>query len=544
MMSESSLARYLEKQPARPAKNLAPKGSRIIGDIAQQKKRQEILLRLEAVRELARRTLLRFTEYTMEDYVADWFHRVICKELDGFLASVLEKKSPRLIICAPPRHGKTELISRRFPAYAFGRNPDLRMIATSYGSTLASDNNRDVQRIIDSPDYADLFPETLLQGMGAKGDASFIRTSEAFEIVHRRGAYKCAGVLGPITGKGGDILILDDPVKSAEEAHSEVVRQKSWDWFVQDFTSRLEPGGGVLIIMTRWHEDDIVGRLIEKMKVTGDQEWKVLSFPAIAESDEEHRKAGEALCPSRYPLDALGRIRRGTEGTNEVGLGSRAWNALYQQRPSSKEGEIFKRDNWNYVNLPDWFYGATPQERRRYMTKELSVERLVQAWDTAIGGKKKNDFAACTTLGVTSKGYVAFKVWKGQLKYPEMRREVQLQYDEWLPDVVVIEGGGAAAGKAVIQDLDKDTRIPLKEIITSKDKELRADIISPTHEAGKCFLPERQSWVASFVDSAAMFPAAKNDDDLDSWMLAMEEARGGPRMVQFSDEALAILGVL
>ena len=542
MLSQASIARYLEDKGSRQPRNIAPKGTRIIGDLSQQQRRKEILLRLEAVRELARRTLLRFTEYTMEDYSADWFHKVLCRELDKFFDAVIAKQSPRLIICAPPRHGKTELVSRRFPAYALGKCPDLKIIATSYGSTLAADNNRDVQRIIDSLDYADLFPETVLCGMGVKGDDRYVRTTEAFEIVKRRGSYKNAGVLGPITGKGGNILILDDPVKDDADAHSETMREAAWKWFISTFMTRAEPGAGVLIIMTRWHEDDIVGRLLTKME-KGGEEWKVLSFPAIAEVDEDHRKTGEALCPTRYPLDALERIRRGSMDTNEVGVGSRVWDALYQQHPSSKAGEQFKRENWQYFRICDELGSMSPRERRRYLTRDLGVERLIQAWDTAIGSKEKNDFAACTTLGVTKNSYLVLDVWKNKIKYPEMRREIQLRYDEWIPDVVVIEGGGAAAGKAVIQDLDKDTCIPLKEIITSKDKELRADIVSPTHEAQRCYLPEGAGWVSSFVDTAAKFPHVKNDDDLDSWMLAMEEARTGTRMVQFSDEALAILGV-
>ena len=536
-MSASSLDRLLANKPKpgyRSSKKVAP---RILSPEEMEKKK-ELLRKLEAIKELSRRSLLRFTEYTEEGYHADWFHKILCTALDKFLQDVVEKKSPRLIVLAPPRHGKSELVSRRFTSYVMGRYPDMKIIATSYGSSLAEDMNRDVQRIVDSQDYRDLFPATKLAGPGVEGSQLYVRTHECFEIVKHKGVYKNAGVLGQITGKGGDILICDDPVKDYEDAYSDVMRNKSWNWFVNTFMSRADPGAGVLIIMTRWHEDDIVGRLLEKMK-KGAEQWDVLCFPAIAEEDEEFRKKGDALCPSRYPLAALERIKSGSEDIDDVGCGSRAFNSLYQQRPSSKEGETFKRENWIRIKLDDRFYVMEPKERRRYMVNQLGVSKLIQTWDTAIGGKKKNDFAACTTLGITKDKYIVFEVWKDKIKYPEMREELKAHYDAWLPDVVVVEGGGAAAGKAVVQDLRPETRMPLKEISTVKDKEFRADMLSPTHEAKRCYIPEGVSWASSFIDSAAKFPAAKNDDDLDSWMLAMEEARGGPKPLVISDELLA-----
>jgi predicted phage terminase large subunit-like protein len=500
-------------------------------------KRAELILQIEAIRELARRSLLSFTKYTKEDFTADWFHYDLAKALDQFLVDVVDGKSPRLIVCAPPRHGKTELVSRRFPAYALGRYPDLTLIATSYGASLAADNNRDVQRIIDDDSYRELFPATQLSGEGIHGSAKYVRTSEAFEVVGQHGAYKNAGVLGPITGKGGHILILDDPIKDSADAHSETVRQSTWDWYTKTFYTRCEPGGGILIIMTRWHEDDVVGRLLQKMEKGGEQ-WKVLSFPAVAEVDEEHRKAGEALCPSRFPLEALKRIKDGTEDVDDVGLGSRAWSSLYQQAPSSKEGETFKRENWKYVKLDARMSVMEPRERRRYLAT-IGVTRLIQTWDTAIGSKKKNDFAACATMGILKNGYLCLDIWKDKVKYPEMRREIQIRYDAWLPDVVAVEGGGAGPGKAVVQDLHPESRIPLKETVTSKDKELRADMISPLQETGKCFLPEGAPWVATFVDTAAKFPSVKNDDDLDAWMLGIEEARTGRAPMRINDAVLA-----
>jgi predicted phage terminase large subunit-like protein len=486
----------------------------------------------------ARISLLRFTKYTKPDYVADKFHEILCSALDRFLRNVIAKKSPRMMIMAPPRSGKSELVSRRFPALALGKYPDLKILATSHGGELASAMNRDVQRIIDDTSYVKLFPRTRLSGAGVRYDRSgtYLRNSDVFEIVNHSGMYRSTGVGGALLGFGGNILIIDDPIKNSEEAHSQTVRDSIWAWYQSAFYTRCEPGAGILIMHQRWHEDDLAGRLLINMKKGGEQ-WEVLSFPAIAEQDESFRKVGEALCPSRFPLERLEYIRIGTE--DEIGVGSRAWDALYQQRPSSKSGEYFKRENWQYIKLDPEFFMWDAKAKRKYMTQILGVNKLIQAWDTAIGAKKVNDFAACTTLGVTKNRYIAFEVWRDRVKYPEMRREVQTRSDAWCPDVIVIEGGGAAAGKAVIQDLRPETRLPLKEVPTDKDKELRADMLSPIHEAGRCALPEGASWVSSFVDVASQFPSVKNDDDLDSWMLAMEEAKTGPKPLVISDELLA-----
>jgi len=496
---------------------------------------------LQAVRqELSRRELIRFVQYTKPDYLAGWFHKKLAGKLDKFLTDVIAKNSPRLIVMAPPRHGKTQLVSRHFPAYALGKFPDLALIATSYASDLASSINRDVQRIIDSEEYGEIFPGASLGGKNVRtvADGSYLRNSDIFEIVNHKGVYKSAGIGAGISGRGGDILLIDDPVKDAAEASSKVVRDSIWDWYTTTLRTRLAPGGGIMLIMTRWHEDDLAGRLIERMQKNGEQ-WDIIRFPAIAEEDEEFRKVGEALHPERYTLEMLDAIRTGTEDAE--GVGSRAWTALYQQRPSAKEGETFKREGWQFMRVPEGFEMGTARERRLTLSK-LGIDRVVQCWDTAIGGKEKNDFAACTTLGVGKNKYVALEVWQEKLSYPDMRRAVQMRFDKWTPDVVGVEGGGAAAGKAVIQDLQSDTRIPFKEIITSKDKELRADLLSPTHEAGRCYIIEGATWAADFIDHCAAFPNTKHDDDVDSWMLAMEEAIHGSKRMRISDEFLRAVG--
>lgn len=210
---------------------------------------------LELQKRHARQYLADFTLYTYPTYLMGWFHKEVCEALDKFLEDVLAKKSPRLILTAPPRHGKSELVSRRFPAFAFGRCPDLQIIATSYGADLAQRFNRDVQRIIDDDTYRTLFPETTLNGRNVRTDSrnAFIRTSDLFEIVDHKGAYRSCGVGGGITGTGADILIIDDPIKDRAEANSPTVRTNVYDWYTSTAYTRLSPGGGVIVMNTRWH---------------------------------------------------------------------------------------------------------------------------------------------------------------------------------------------------------------------------------------------------------------------------------------------------
>lgn len=495
------------------------------------------------LRERARRQLLPFTLWTKPDYRAGWFHHVVAHELDKFLDDVVNQRSPRLMLFAPPRHGKSELVSRRFPAFALGRHPTLSIIATSHGSDLASAMNRDVQRVIDSPEYYELFPNTTLSQSSVRtvtAGGSYLRNSEIFEVVGSTGVYKSAGVGTSITGRGGHILIIDDPVKDAQEANSPVTRDSIWSWYTSTLYTRQMPGAGILLIQTRWHGDDLGGRLLSKMQKGGEQ-WRVVKFPAIAEEDEEFRKAGEPLHPERYSLEMLEKIRVGT--ADEIGVGSRVWAALYQQRPSDKEGTIFKRDAWSFYRTTTGKRWAdmTSSERRDQL-QALGVETVIQYWDTAAGGRQHNDYSACVTLGVGKNRYIGLDLWKQKAEFPDVKRAVKLQFEKWNPSRVDVEGGGSISGKSIIQELKRETRIPFREITHSTDKVLRANVIAPTHEAGLCWLPEMESWTSDFVDSCANFPYSDDgDDDVDAWMGAMESAINRKQAMTIPDSLLESL---
>ena len=465
----------------------------------------------QAKLELARRRLKHFVKLTHPQYLSNWFTDLVCEEIDSFLEDVVQKKSPRLMLFAPPRSGKTEIVSRRFPAYTLGRFPDMSFIATSYASDLSTRNNRDVQRIIDEPIFNSIFPNVRLNGKNIRtvSRSSWLRNSDIFEIVDHKGVYRSSGVGGGITGMGGDILIVDDPIKDAEQANSVVYRDKVWDWFTSTLYTRSSFGGGILIILTRWHEDDLAGRLLEQMKKGEGDTWKVINFPAIAEEDEVFRKEGEPLQAERFNIDSLNNIKKA--------VGSRVWSSLYQQRPSAVEGSLFKRENWQYYKP----LTNVPQD----LIKQLNIKRVIQGWDTAFKKTDSSDYSAGLTIGVSDNAYFLLDLFKEKCEYPELKRVVQQYADKWKPQVVLVED--KASGQSIIQELKRNTRMPILAYRVDKDKIARANAVTPIHESRLCFLPEGEKWVMDFVDSLSIFPNGSYDDDVDSFTMVLDYASRG-----------------
>ena len=373
-------------------------------------------MRLPTIQEIrlakARKGLSYFTLHTKPDYLLGWVHKEICDELDRFLQDVADKKSPRLIITMPPRSGKSELVSRRFPAFALGRNPDLQIIATSYSSDLSQRFNRDVQRVIDDEKYFELFPKTKLNNSRVRTDSrgSYIRTSDLFEIVGHAGAYRSCGVGGGITGQGADILIIDDPIKDRAQAGSKTIRDSIWDWYTSTAYTRLSPGGGVIVMATRWHTDDLIGRLIQRMG-EGDT-FRIVNYPAIAEHDELHRKAGEALHPERYPLSTLQQIKKT--------IGSRDWEALYQQHPVPDGGALFKLE---------WF--------RRWTASSLPPEfdHTLMSWDMTFKDSKNSDYVVGQVWGKKGPNFYLLDQVRGQWDFVKTKEMVRVLAQKW-PRVV------------------------------------------------------------------------------------------------------------
>lgn len=279
---------------------------------------------------IASKSFKDFVKYTKPDYIFNWHHLLLIDYLQKFA----EGKIKKLMVFMPPQHGKSELTSRRLPAYILGINPKAKIIGCSYSADLATSFNRDVQRIIDDEKYIDVFPETLLNGSNVRTAAkgNYLRNSDLFEIVEHRGFYKSVGVGGSLTGTPADIGIIDDPVKDAVEAESATYRARIWDWFTQVFMTRLHNDSQIIVTQTRWNNDDLSGRIIKHLN--NDNSWTILSLPAICEgnvNENDPRKLGEALWEEKHSLKRLSEIKAANP---------RAFHALYQQDPKPFEGGL------------------------------------------------------------------------------------------------------------------------------------------------------------------------------------------------------------
>lgn len=467
----------------------------------------------------ARKSLAYFTQRTKPDYLMGWVHREICDALDKFLDDVRAKRSPRLIITMPPRSGKSELVSRRFPAYAFGRFPDLQIIATSYSSDLSQRFNRDVQRIIDDEKYREIFPETTLNGSRVRPDSrgSYIRTSDLFEIVGHAGAYRSCGVGGGITGQGADCLLIDDPVKDRAEANSATVRQSIWDWYTSTAYTRLSPGGGVIVMATRWHLDDLIGRLIENMGNGQGDTFTVINYPAIAEHDEIHRRKGEALHPERYSLEQLKKIQKT--------VGSRDWAALYQQHPIPDGGNIFKAEWFKY-----WTESSLPPE----------FDQIVASWDMTFKDSKNSDYVVGQVWGKKGANFYLLDQVRGQWDFVKTREMFLILAQKW-PKALRKLVEDKANGSAIISELQK-TVSGIVPVTPKESKEARASAITPFFEAGNVYLPDpkKTPWMGAFEAELLNFPAGAHDDCVDSLSQCLNYFRNNSTYILSKDVLKAL----
>lgn len=320
-------------------------------------------------REAARNNLLDFVKYNFPSYEIAKHHELIAQKLED----VEKGKITRLMIAMPPRHGKTELASKQFPAWYLGRHPSSQVIAATYNNSFAKDFGRSVRNILTTSAYQNIF-DTKVQ-KDSKSAAKW--------HTNKGGVFVSAGPKGGVTGRGGDLIIIDDPIKDRADADSANVRNKIWEWYTQVIHNRLQPGGKIILIMTRWHEDDLAGRLLEQQELDGEK-WEVLSLPAIS-------KDKKALWPSRFPLEVL--------ETERLVSGVRSFEALYQQNPTPQEGNYFKRD---------WFHRYSPEDLPKKMNIFASSDFAV----TYQGG----DFTEHGVFGVDASDNVyVLDWWYGQV---------------------------------------------------------------------------------------------------------------------------------
>lgn len=412
---------------------------------------------------LAQRSLLRFTEYTNPQYQRAQHHAQIAAKLEAVERGEID----RLMIFMPPRHGKSELASKRFPAWCLGRNPTRQIIAASYNSDLANDFGRNVRNIVAEPEFGQVFP-----GVALAADSQAANRMNT----NHGGAYVAAGVGTAVTGRGAHIALIDDPFKDREEADSERRRNTVWDWYRSTLYTRLMPGGAIVLIQTRWHEDDLAGRLLEQEP----DQWQVLELPAVSD-------AGEALWPEWYDRAALDRIKDT--------IGPREWSALYQQKPQPDEGTFFRRE---------WFqtWGKLPA-LRYYGTSDYAV--------TDGGG----DYTVHRLWGIASDGDV-YRVdgWRGQTtsdQWIEAKLDLIAKYKPlaWF-------GEGGVIQKAIEPMLrrrmrERGVHCRLEWLSSVSDKPTRARSFQAMAATQRVFF-EPGADLSEFL----VFPAGKHDDDVDT----------------------------
>lgn len=444
----------------------------------------------------ARNGLLNFTCFTYADYQVNWHHRVIARYLNKWV----RREIKRLMIFAPPRSGKSQLVSRQLPPFIHGLYPNARIISASYSADLATDMNYACQRIIDSDAYKQLFPQSRISSdKGLKSsEGRWQRNADGYEIIGHGGSYRCAGVNGSLTGKGCDYGILDDVIKNRLEADSPTYRKRILEWYTSTMRTRLEKDGCMLIMLTRWHEDDLAGRLLALAKSDPEaDQWEVLSFPAIKDIEkdplavDDPREMGEPLWPAKFDLANM--------MATKASSGTRDWNSIYQQRPTNEEGAIIKRHWWK-------FYDELPE----------GIETMMQAWDLTFKDTKSSDFVA---------GFVGAR--KGANIYIVDRVHDRLSFTETIKafenfcakykqayEKVVEE---AANGAALIDTLRN--KIPgIIGVRPQGTKIARVNAVSPMVEAGNVYLPnpERAPWVNEVIEEFTSFPAGAHDDQVDA----------------------------
>ncbi|WP_323086416.1 MULTISPECIES: phage terminase large subunit [Providencia] len=451
----------------------------------------------EIEREIARRSLHEFIQYINPEYITSHFSQTVCDALDRFIVKMMNGERPVIILGAPPQHGKSDIVSRYLPAYIFGKYPDLRIAGLSYGKDLASDMNRDVQRIMMSDEYAVLFPLSCLNSKRVVTiEVEAKRNSETFEIVGRKGTYISQGVGGPLTGKKVDLGIIDDPIKNAKEALSPTTKQSVWNWYVSTFKTRLSKNSGEIIMATRWATDDLSGRVIENNKKA-----VVLEFPAINDD-------GEALVPELHPIDKL-------LETKAI-LGDYFWSAMYQQKPKPGDGQIFHEEFARY-----------------YLPKDLpeSFDEIIHSWDMTFKDSDGTDYVVGQVWGKKgANAYLLYQIRK-RMSFTETLKAVKLLVEKY-PQARRKLVEDKANGPAVIDSL-KSIISGLVPIEPDGSKIARAHACTAEWEAGNVWLPHKAiaPWITETVDEITTFPFAGHDDTVDAMTQALrylfQKKKGG-----------------
>ena len=402
------------------------------------------------------------------------------EHISNIITPAIYSGGGRFLIELPPRHGKSEFISRWLVAWYLEQFANKNVILTSYGDELAGGFGRWVRN------HFATNPEVTIRLKAGSTAASNFETNNG-------GEFSAAGVNGPITGKGFHLGIVDDPFKNWKDANSPVYRKALKEWFESTFYTRQEPNATIIVLQTRWHHQDLIGFLKNEHK----DKWVSITLPAFAGvGDALGREEGEVLCPERYDHEAITKLKNG--------MHDRIFTALYQQKPSKDGGTVFKRDWWQY-------YDKIPND----------IKYRVQFWDTASKAGLSNDYSVCATWGVSPSGYYLLDLWRDKVEAPELEVAIVAQHSKWRPKAVIIEDKGS--GTSMIQYAQKKTRIPVIPYDPKqKDKEQRAVDAAPTVKAKKCFLPANAPWLSDFLDEHEHFPTTDHDDQIDTTSMAVD----------------------
>jgi len=428
-------------------------------------------------------------------YLHNWHIDLICE----YLTAVQQQQIKKLIINIPFRQSKSILASIMFPCWTWIHQPTSRWIFASYAQDLSTELSVKRRRIIQSEWYQSKW--------GGKDKITTDTNIKTWFANSQEGSMLATSVGGSITGKGGNYLLGDDVLKT-EEAQSDVKRKAANDWFDNTFSTRLNDRkkDAIILIMHRLHIDDLTGHLLRK-KFEGDHQYEVLTLPMVETKDriisypisqkQIQRREGDILWEARNGIQEIQAIKEE--------MGTAGFEAQCQQSPQIKSGNLIKREWWKY-------YKEIPSYTAKY-----------QSLDTAIKTKEENDYTACITMVVTKTGYYITDVWRFKVEAPELKRAVIQQYHKELPTAVIVED--KASGQGLIQEIKRETSIPIIGIQVSGDKKERLNAQSPTIEAGKVYLPENAGWVVDFVDELSAFPSGRHDDQIDALSQLLKYAK-------------------
>lgn len=464
---------------------------------------EELQLEEELALERARESLLGFITYVSPHLEMSWHHRLLCSLIDDMVAG----RETRIIVSVPPQHGKSEILSRHLPAYLFGLNPDEKVVLCSYGMDLAERFNRDTQKIIDSDVYRRVFPATTLASTktAKSGGTTHVRTNKEFDIVGRRGNYRCAGAGGSaLTGMPANWLLLDDLIADADEARSTTILDSKWEWYLSVARTRLSSTGRALLVGTRWADRDVAGRNIALSKAdpAADQ-WRVINLPAIKEgppTEIDPRQPGEPLWPGRFPLKDL---------LTRKAIGAKTFQALYQGDPVPPGGQLI-REAW----------------LRRYRKADLPrrFEKVIWSYDLAFtgnvgsSGAKGSDYCVGQMWGLyEGNAYLLDQVRK-QMPFTKQVETVRAKLEASPYPIREILIEKAANGDALVDTLHATIPNIIAIPVGRHSKVARVESITPIFEAGHVYVPcdDECYWVSDFVIECIRFPSAAFDDCVDA----------------------------